>query len=127
MMLIVALAASATAAALSVVAAAVAVFALTRPWIGDAGAAAVVAVACALLTPLGGLLAVQVARPRRPDPRLESASLTQRLAELAKAKPMTAAGVAIAAAALAARNPAVIGAIARAFFDGLNKPRPPKR
>lgn len=122
-----ALAATSAAAAVSVFAAALALFAFVRPWTGEAGAAAVVMGVFALVVALGGLLAAQAAKPKRPDPRLESASLMQRLTELAKARPMAAAGVAIAAAAMAARNPAVVGAVARAFFDGLNRPKPPKR
>jgi hypothetical protein len=129
-MLVVAAAALSAAGVMCVVAAALAVFALARPYVGDAGAWAVVLAAFALLILLGGLLVAAAAMPKRPKLKGETAGVVAQLTDLARDRPVAAAAVAcvgIVSAALAARNPVVIGTIARAFFDGLNKPRSSKR
>jgi hypothetical protein len=129
LMLVVAAAALAAAGVVCVVAAALAVFALARPFVGEAGAWAVVLGCFALLILLGGLVVASAAMPKRPKVKGEAAGIVDRLTDLARDRPVAAAAVAcvgIVAAALAARNPVVIGTIARAFFDGLNKPKSSK-
>jgi hypothetical protein len=44
--------------------------------------------------------------------------------DLVRDKPVASAGVAVAAAVMAMRNPRVIGEIARAFFQSRRTPRP---
>ena len=130
LLLVVAAATLAAGAAICVAAAAFAVYALARPYVGEAGAAAVVLGCAALLILVCGLIIARLATPRRRKFRGEAAGVIDRIGELARDRPVAAATVAcvgIVAAALAARNPVVIGAIARAFFDGLNKPKPSKR
>ena len=129
-MLFAAAGALAAGAGVCVVAAAFALYALLRPHLGEAGAAAALLGAFALFVILGGLIAARAALPRRLKGKGPAGDLIDRLTDLARDRPVAAATVAcvgIVAAALAARNPVVIGAIARAFFEGLNKPKPSKR
>jgi hypothetical protein len=127
-LLIAALAATAAAAVVIVAAAALAVFALARPWIGEAGAAAAVVGVFGLLIALIAVGLASAAKGGRPRTRAaEPSTLMARIAEMAKARPWAAAGVAMAAAAAAASNPAVVGAIARAFVDGANRSKSSKR
>lgn len=121
LMAFVAIAAIATSAAVTVVAASYALFALMQPSLGNAGASAVVMAVFALIVLLGGLLAI----PRRKHRvRHEGAAgVAEDLMELVRDNPMAAAGVAVAAGIMAMRNPRVITEVARAFFQSRRKKR----
>ena len=127
-MAIVAGAAMAAAAVIATIALAFAIFAFSRPMVGTANAAAIVAAAFAALIGLAG--------PGRPGRRLarrraagvdegEAMGLADRLMDLARDKPVVAVGVALALGLVLMRNPKSLGAIARAFFDSLAGVRPP--
>jgi hypothetical protein len=110
--LVAAVAAMAAAAAVCVVAAAFALYALLRYYIGPAGAAAVIAVLAAALT---GVLAYLALRKAKPKPeRREEESVSTRLIELARERPIIAAGAAAAAGLVILRNPAVISTLVTA-------------
>jgi hypothetical protein len=109
-----------------VIALAYALFALVRPYVGPAGGAAIVAGAAALLIGLIGLtFAIMGRRPRRKVSEPES--VTERIVDFVKAKPITAVGGAIAAGILAIRNPGYLGSAIRAFIEGREAPRGRKR
>lgn len=121
-------AAIAAAAAVSVVAASFALYAVLAPRFGAAGAAAILAAVAAFLALIGGLLAARKAEGKRHDHGQEAhdVGLMGKVVELAKEKPMLAAGVAVAAGLFALRNPAVLTAVISAFVAGGNT-APPKR
>jgi hypothetical protein len=121
-----AIAAMAAAAAVCVVAAAFALYALARYYVGPASAAAVVAVLAALLA-LG--LALMLTRKARPRPlKAEEKSTTTRLIELARERPVIAAGAAVAAALVLARNPKILTTVLAAAMAGRTaKPPEPRR
>lgn len=109
--LAIALAAAASAAAVCVVAAAFAVYALARPWVGPAGAAAVTAAAFALVA-----LAVAALAARRAEPdAAEEAPLVERLIQMAKDRPLIALGAAAAILTVIIRNPAILSTLVSAF------------
>ncbi|MFI4934169.1 MAG: hypothetical protein ACHP7N_06095 [Caulobacterales bacterium] len=110
-------------AGVCVVALAFALYALVKPYVGQAGGAAVVAGASALLIGLIGLTLGAAARPPKRKPS-EAQSFIDRVVEFIRDKPVTAIGAAIAAGLLAVRNPQYLGAALRAFIEGRN---PPKR
>jgi uncharacterized PurR-regulated membrane protein YhhQ (DUF165 family) len=112
---VVALATLGAAAATVVVAAAFALYACLELRLGRAAAAAAVALAFAILAALVGLvLALQAkggGRRRPPEP-----TLTERLSEMARERPILAAGGALAAGLLALKNPQVVATIVSAFL-----------
>jgi hypothetical protein len=110
--LVAAVAAMAAAAAVCVVAAAFALYALLRYYIGPAGAAASIAVLAALVAVILAVVAYGKVRSRRVRP--EDQTVTTRLIELAREKPIIAAGAAVAAGLVLLRNPGVVGALATA-------------
>jgi protein-S-isoprenylcysteine O-methyltransferase Ste14 len=119
----------AAATAVSVVAAAFALYAVLFPHLGAAGSAAVLAVTFAILALVGGLLAARKAEGgRRPESQAahEDGGLITKLFEIAKDKPLLAAGAAVAAGIFAIRNPAILTAVLSAFLNG-GGPPPPKR
>jgi hypothetical protein len=109
-----------------VVAIAFALYAALRDVIGPAWAAAAVAGIVALLALIVALVAFRKAKPRA-SAKTETPGLASRLIDLAKERPMLAAGVATAAAAaaitVAIRNPRILTAI----IAGLFAPTPPPR
>ena len=105
-----------------VVALAYALYALVKPEIGPAGAAAVVAAAAAVLIGLIGLTLTMMARPPRRRPG-QPQSVVDRITEFVRDKPVTAIAAAIAAGLLAVRNPKYLGAMMRAFVEGRETPR----
>ena len=116
----------AVSAGVVVIALAYALFALVRPYVGPAGGAAIVAGAAALLIGLIGLtFALMGRRPRRRASEPES--VTDRIVEFVRSKPITAVGGAIAAGILAIRNPGYLGSAIRAFIEGRESPRGRKR
>jgi hypothetical protein len=98
-----------------IVAAAFALYAVARVWLGPAGAAAVVAVAFAAVA--AGVAAFVTRKVPPPEPADET-GLVERLIELAKARPLVAAGAAAAVVAVLVRNPSVLTAIISAFLAG---------
>ena len=118
----------ATSAAIFVVALAFALFALVRPSIGPAGAAAVVAGAAALLVLAGAVALIvsarlaaakraKLAEQRGKDP-------AARLMNMVRDKPVTTIAAALGAGFLAVRNPKYLGAVLRSFME---RPDPGKR
>jgi len=116
----------AVSAGVVVIALAFALFALARPYVGPAGGAAIVAGAAALLIGLIGLtFALLGRRPRRKASEPES--VTERIVDFVKSKPITAVGGAIAAGILAIRNPGYLGSAIRAFMENREPPRGRRR
>ncbi len=112
----------AVSAGIVVVALAFALYALATPYVGRAGAAAIVALAAALLI---GLIGFLLTRQGRPPPRKagEPETITDRIFDFVRAKPVTAIAGAIAAGILAVRNPGYLGTLIRAFMEGRDRPR----
>lgn len=135
MMVAAALAATVVGAATGVIALAFAIYALLRPPLGPAGAAAGVAALSALGIGLAALIAARGAKAEPEPAEPESFGLMERLMELVRDKPLASAGVALAAGLMVMRNPAVIGIIVRTLLEswpGLTgaapaKSRPGKR
>jgi hypothetical protein len=114
--LVAAIAALAAAAAVCVIAAAYALYALLLVYIGTAGAAAVIAVIAAIAA---SILAWICFRKVKPGPDLrQDQSLSNRLIDLAREKPIIAAGAAAAAGLVLLRNPGVVGTIVSAAMTG---------
>lgn len=114
----------ATAAGVCVVALAFALFAMVEPYVGRAGAGAVVAGSAALLAAIGGLALAGAARVRRAKPvAAATGSILDRLLGFVREKPVTAVSAAAAAGLLAIINPRYLGSAVRAFVEG----RPPPR
>jgi hypothetical protein len=105
----------AAAAAVVVVAAAFALYAYLELRLGRPGAAAVVALVFAVLAALIGLIVGLAAkgRIRRPAPE---PSLTDRLGQMARERPILAAGGALAAGLIALKNPQVVASIFAALL-----------
>lgn len=126
-------AAIAAAAGVAVVAAAFALFALLEPVTGPAGAAAIVAATAAFVVALAGLVAAARAkdsRRRQNEYAAQAAAdpgLIAKLFELAKQRPFVAAGAAAAVGVFALRNPALVAAVIKAFFDAPGGSPPPPR
>lgn len=111
-----AVAAMAAAAGVCVVAAAYSIYALLREALNPEAASAVIAVGAALV---GLVLAFVTFRKAQPRPlRPEEQNLTTRLFDLAREKPVIAAGAAVAAALVLLRNPGVVGAAVSAAMAG---------
>jgi hypothetical protein len=124
--LIVAISAMATAAAVCVIAAAFALYALLRDQLTPAGAAAVVALLAAALAAIIALAALLKARGRPPT--REEDGLVGRLIELARERPIIAAGAAAAAGLVILRNPALLTtAITAAMAGRASRQRPSER
>jgi Na+/melibiose symporter-like transporter len=112
--MIAAIAAIAAAAIVCVIALSFALYAALRDPIGPAWAAAAVAGAFALLAVI---LAFFLTRKAKPKPvKGDQQNLTARLIELARERPLVAAGAMAAAVAVVVRNPRILTAIATAAF-----------
>jgi hypothetical protein len=118
----------ATSAAIFVVALAFALFALVRPYVGPAGAAAIVAGGAALLVLLVAASLAVLARVKATKAAKLAAQRAKdpaaKLMNLVREKPVTAIAAAIGAGFLAIRNPKYLGAVLSSFLDG---PANPKR
>ena len=119
----------AACAAVTVVALAFALYAFVEPYLGRAGAAAVVAGSAALTIGLGGALvglSMGSSRPKKPAPpppgRPEA--LVERAFDFVRDKPVVAIVAALAAGFMADRNPGYLGTALRSFLEGHE---PPKR
>jgi hypothetical protein len=106
-----------------VVALAFALYALAEPYVGRAGAAAVVAGAAALLIGLLGVILTTAGKPPKRKPT-EPQTFVDRIVEFVRDKPVVAIAGAVAAGIMAVRNPNYLGALIRAFTEGRE---PPKR
>jgi hypothetical protein len=121
-----AVAAIAAAAGVVIVAAAYALFALVSPELGAAGGSAVVALAAALLVGFIGLIAWMKLRPPR---RFASAKgppagdFMARAVNLARERPIMAAGALVAASVIAMRNPALTALVVKSFLDSKKPPK----
>ena len=114
-----AIAALAAAAAVCVFAAAFALYALLRATMTAAGAAAVVALVFAAIAALVGVIMLRKGGPSHA--RHEEQSLTARLFDLAREKPMIAAAAAAAAGFVLLRNPNLATAAFSAAMAGRAK------
>ncbi len=104
-----------TAAAVGVVAAAYALFEALRAPLGAAGASGVVAAAIFLLIAAGaGLMALS----RRKPPPPADTSLSAKVLQLARDKPVLAVGALVAAGVIVARNPRLVATAVSAFMAG---------
>jgi hypothetical protein len=103
-----AVAAMAAAAGVCVVAAAYAIYAGLREYLNPAAASAVIALGAAIVAVILAFVTFRKAQPR--PLRRDEENLTTRLFDLAREKPVIAAGAAVAAALVLVRNPGVVGA-----------------
>ncbi|WP_374469188.1 hypothetical protein [Phenylobacterium sp.] len=124
--LLAAAAAIAAAAVVVVVAASFAVYAAFKPFVGPAWAAAIVAAVFALFALLVALSLSAKARPKPMPP--EEQGLLPRVIELARERPIVAAGAAVAGAIVLARNPKIVTTILSAAIAGrAASAKPPER
>ena len=117
---LVAASAVAVAVGIALVAAAFALYATLTPELGEAGAAAVVAGVAALIVMAAGIFAGMKAKGggghhRAPDPE---PSLMGHVGQIAREKPMVAAGLALVAGLVALKNPKLAAGLASAFLAG---------
>ena len=113
----------ATSASIFVVALAFALFALVRPYVGPAGAGAIVAGAAALLVLLGGVALALSARVKTAKLAERSKDPAARVMNFVREKPVTTIAAAIGAGFLAIRNPKYLGAVLSSFLDGPPNPK----
>ena len=116
----------AASAAVMVVAAAMAVYGVLRPYLGAPGAAAVIVLAAGLLLLVVGLILERwILKPGHKHRPEDEQDLLQRLIGMAQDRPLIAVGALIGAIFLAIRNPALTAVVVKAFLDP--KPRPSKK
>ncbi len=116
----------ATAVGVALVAAAFAVYSVLLGSLGAPGAAGAVAGGAALIVLGFGLFSGLRASGRLPTPE---PSLVDKLTQIAREKPMLAAGGALLAGLVALKNPKLAAGLASAFMAGkaAEKVDPPKR
>lgn len=112
--MVAAVAAIATAAVTVVVALAFALYAVVRDLIGPAWGAVAVAGAAAVLALILAFVLTRKANPK--PPKGDSQNLTSRLVELARERPLVAAGAIAAAVTVIVKNPRILTAVATAVF-----------
>jgi len=119
----------AVSAGVVVVALAYALYALVTPYVGRAGGAAIVAVAAAILIGLLGFILTRQGkkRPSKAVKDAEGETITDRIFDFVRAKPVTTVAGAIAVGVLAVRNPGYLGSLLRAFVEGRENPRGRRR
>jgi hypothetical protein len=115
-------AAFAASAAVFVVALAFALYALAQPFVGRAGAAAIVAGVAALIIGLSALFMGFASKGKRSKAAPPSKAM-DRVIRFVREKPVVAISAALGAGFLAVRNPLYLGAALRAFFEGRELPR----
>jgi Na+/melibiose symporter-like transporter len=123
--MVAAIAAIAAAAVVVIVALAFALYAGVRDIVGPAWAAAAVAGAAALIALILAFALTRKARPPKPV-KGDDQNLTSRLIDLARERPLVAAGAVAAAAAVVIKNPRVLTAMITAFFAN-RAAQPPRR
>ncbi len=115
---VVAIAAATAAAGVVVVAAAFAVFTLLQAYVGPSGAAAIIAAVLALVLAAAAVFMLGRAegsgKPAAVVPLAEQ-SLPQRLFYTLQARPVLAAGAAVATGLIAWRNPRLAGLVSGLF------------
>lgn len=117
-----AVAAIAAAAVVCVIALAFALYAALRDLIGPAWASAAVAGVAAVLALI---LAFLLTRKAHPKPvKGDDQNLTSRLIELARERPLVAAGAMAAAVVVVVRNPRILTAVATAALASRKPPKP---
>lgn len=104
---VIVVATAAAAAVVGVVAAAFAIFALLEQWLGAAGAAAVIA---GVFAATAAGIAYVVARRAESEP-LDDQSMIDRLVEMAKERPLVAAGAAAAIMTVVLKNPKILSVL----------------
>jgi hypothetical protein len=105
-----------TVASMAVVAGAYGLFEALRAPLGAAGAGGLTAlILILLLAAIAGLIALG---RRAPPPRQADAGLSGKLLQLAREKPLLAAGVIAAAGVVIARNPKLVATAISAFMAG---------
>lgn len=109
-----AIAAIAAAAVVCVIALAFALYAALRDGVGPAWAAAAVAGGAALIAMILAFMLTRKARPKRV--KGDDQNLAAKLIDLARERPLVAAGAMAAAVAVVVRNPRILTAIATAAF-----------
>lgn len=120
-----AIAATAAAAVVVIIALSFALYAALREAVGPAWAAASVAAAFALVAVV---LSFFLTRKARPAPvKGDQQNLTARLVELARERPLVAAGAMAAAVAVVIRNPRILTAVATAAFASRRSSRDGRR
>ena len=116
----------AASAAVMVVAAAMAVYGVLKPYLGGPGAGAVIVLAAGILMLVVGLLLERwILKPGHKAKPEDEQDLLQRLIGMAQDRPLVAVGALIGAIFLAIRNPALTAVVVKAFLDP--KPRPSKK
>lgn len=115
-----AVAALAAAAVVVVIALSFALYAALRDPLGPAWAATAVAGAFALLAVMLALLMTRKAKPK--PVKGDDQNLTSRLIELARERPLVAAGAVTAAVAVVIRNPRILTAIITAALTSRRRP-----
>ena len=118
---VVALAALCAAVTVAVIAASLALFWALVPSLGEAGSAAIVAGLFALVVAVAVLIVVGTSgKHHNHQPQHEQHAdfdIVGKVFEMAREKPLWAAGAAVAAGLLAIRNPALVATIVAAFMD----------
>jgi hypothetical protein len=120
-----AIAAIAAAAVVVIIALSFALYAALRDTLGPAWAAAIVAGAFALVAVILSFFLTRKARP--PPVRGDQQNLTARLVDLARERPLVAAGAMAAAVAVVIRNPRILTAVATAVFASRRSSRDTRR
>lgn len=118
------------AAGTLVVAVCFAIYAALRDQITPAGASAVVVLAAAALLGIGAMVLLGSVKGKHPaahdkhavHPGAHPQGFVDRALDLARDKPLIAAGAAVAAGLLALRNPTLIGAVVGAVTARANQP-----
>ena len=112
-------AAIAAAAAVGVFSAFFALFAFIEPFVGTAGAAAIISGASALAVGIAGFLAARKAEGDRKTTTTAApdATLIEVIIGVVRDRPLLSAGAAVAAGIYALRNPQLAAAVIRAFMD----------
>ncbi len=121
----VAIGALAACAGVFIIALAFALYALVRPTVGEAGAAAIVAATAGALIGLAGVGALLARRRKAPKVAVSTLeSRAERALAYVKANPLVAIGAALGVGFLTIRDPKYLGGAIRGFLDGKE---PPKR
>lgn len=111
-------AALAAAVVVAVVAASFGIYALLKPDFGPAGASGIVAAGFTALFVTLALVAWMKARPRKASASGGGSHDTMaRLVQVARERPVIAAGALIAGSMIAMRNPAITALVLKSFFD----------
>ncbi|OYX32047.1 MAG: hypothetical protein B7Y99_09145 [Caulobacterales bacterium 32-69-10] len=112
-------AALATAVGIALVSGAFAVYAVLTPMLGQAGAAAAVSGIAAVIVVAAALLMRMEAKEGGGSKRHESeATMTDRLIQVARDRPLLAGGAALAAGLIALKNPQAAAGLISAFLAG---------